>query len=655
MFVVTNYVQKDVPVLQDNRFKIAVVYSTYPQLTEAAQEFVNRSNFHIEIKECVFDKALEEALKFQKRGFDLIISRGVTGALIKKTVNIPVVLVAITNFDILNTLYQAKNIGKKIAYFEYANPDNYHDFASIKKILGLRGNDITIYYFNNEKELREKVREAINDENLDVVVASGSFVLEMAKQQGKKSIMVHSSTEAIYNAFRQADEILQGRYSDRRTIKSFSSIFDYLKTGLIITDKKDSITHINSAAEYALSVTADKLLGCNLSKINIQGLNKLCERETSEEIVEFNKDDYLLKCIPLMVDDRCLGKAITLENIKRLQKTETNIRKRKNSNGLTAKYEFDDIIGDSAEIKKVIHKAKKYARSDSTILITGESGTGKEIFANSIHNYSMRANGPFVAINCAAIPDSLLESELFGYDEGAFTGAKKGGKSGLFELSHKGTIFLDEISEVSLPVQTRLLRVLQEKDIRRVGGSKVIPVDIRVIAATNADIIQKVKDGVFREDLYYRLNVFRIELPPLRKRIEDVPSLISFFLSKYSGDENKISDILMDKLKTYHWPGNVRELESFIEKYVILQDDDQKDLFLIDDLYDELSSLSNKEDLLISDSTGDGKIQVQIGSLKDMEEQIIRQVFYLSNEDKTTLARKLGVSRTTIWKKLKDM
>ena len=219
--------------------------------------------------------------------------------------------------------------------------------------------------------------------------------------------------------------------------------------------------------------------------------------------------------------------------------------------------------------------ARKYAASYSNVLITGESGTGKELFAQSIHSGSPCRIGPFVAVNCAALPESLLESELFGYEEGAFTGAKKGGKAGLFELAHNGTIFLDEIGDMPLSLQSRLLRVLQEKEVIRLGGSQVIPVNNRIICATNKNLAHKVEEGLFREDLYYRINILQIHIPPLREHPEDIPVLARLLFEKKCKEIKKRKEIrtnLLQMLKRYHWPGNVRQLDAFLERLLVLTD-----------------------------------------------------------------------------------
>ncbi|TYP51326.1 sigma 54-interacting transcriptional regulator [Thermosediminibacter litoriperuensis] len=246
--------------------------------------------------------------------------------------------------------------------------------------------------------------------------------------------------------------------------------------------------------------------------------------------------------------------------------------------GLTAVYEFEDIVGESRAIKKAKETAKKIASCDSTVLIYGESGTGKELFAQAIHNASRRRDGPFVPVNFAALPSNLLESELFGYEEGAFTGAKKGGKPGLFEKAGGGTIFLDEIGDAPPDFQVRLLRVLQDKRIIRVGGLKVIPVDVRVIAATNKDLWKKVKEGSFRQDLYYRLSVLPLLIPPLRERKEDILILLGFYLKRYTGARiTNVYDFFeedtLDYLLSYGWPGNVRELVNLVEYLVSVKDE----------------------------------------------------------------------------------
>lgn len=321
----------------------------------------------------------------------------------------------------------------------------------------------------------------------------------------------------------------------------------------------------------------------------------------------------------------------------------------KNYNKINKDYKItlDNIVGSSEIMEHTKQKALIAAKSNSTVLITGESGTGKELFARAIHNHSDRTDYPFVAVNCAAIPDNLLESELFGYEEGAFTGAKKGGKLGKFELAHKGTIFLDEIGDMSLHLQGKLLRVLQERELDKIGGKSNIFIDVRVVAATNKNLEELVKNGQFREDLYYRLKVIPITLPTLRERKNDIPLLIDYMIKEYAHKLNKdVIGIEEDAGKTlvdYTWPGNVRELQNIIEYSINMSNSPLLTLDIIPNnikstYYDEKS---HKEE--------------EIRTLEDLEKEEIRKAFDKYKhykKDKELVAKALGISRATLYRKL---
>jgi len=321
----------------------------------------------------------------------------------------------------------------------------------------------------------------------------------------------------------------------------------------------------------------------------------------------------------------------------------------KNYNKINKDYKItlDNIVGSSEIMEHTKQKSLIAAKSNSTVLITGESGTGKELFARAIHNHSDRTDYPFVAVNCAAIPDNLLESELFGYEEGAFTGAKKGGKLGKFELAHNGTIFLDEIGDMSLHLQGKLLRVLQERELDKIGGKSNIFIDVRVIAATNKNLEELVKNGQFREDLYYRLKVIPITLPTLRERKSDIPLLIDYMIKEYAHKLNKdVIGIEEDASKTlvdYTWPGNVRELQNIIEYSINMSNSPLLTLDIIPNnikstYYDEKS---HKEE--------------EIRTLEDLEKEEIRKAFNKYKhykKDKELVAKALGISRATLYRKL---
>lgn len=322
----------------------------------------------------------------------------------------------------------------------------------------------------------------------------------------------------------------------------------------------------------------------------------------------------------------------------------------KNYNKMNKEYNItlQNIVGESQSISETKKEAFIASKSNSTVLITGESGTGKELFARAIHNHSMRSDNPFIAVNCAAIPDNLLESELFGYEEGAFTGAKKGGKLGKFELAHKGTIFLDEIGDMSLHLQAKLLRVLQERELDKIGGKANVLIDVRIITATNKDLEKMVHKGTFREDLYYRLNVIPISLPSLRERKDDIPKLIDYMIEEYSRKLNKqvygVNKEVLEAMINYRWPGNIRELQNIIEycinmsatEYITLDVLPRKIKSNVD--YDEVKVIDNNVRTL--DELEKNEIVKALNKYKDYK------------KDKELAAKALGISRATLYRKL---
>ena len=359
----------------------------------------------------------------------------------------------------------------------------------------------------------------------------------------------------------------------------------------------------------------------------------------------------LINRIPLAQGENSVETLLVFQEISELQKKMHSAQKQFCLNGFVAKSSFGNIIGTGPAIQKAKKIAAKYAKSSVTILLESETGTGKELFAQSIHNASNRKHGPFVAVNCATFSETLLESELFGYEEGAFTGAHKGGKIGLLELAHQGTIFLDEIDAISPSLQSRLLRVLQEKEILRVGGNRIINVDVRFIAATNKKLYNLVKEGKFREDLYFRLNVLNLRLPPLRERIEDIPHLIDFFIHKSKGRSKNvnISSKGIEILQKYDWPGNVRELEKIMKKILVMADTTSIEASFIHELIQENRESRDGKKLPDKDT-----ITIHIGPLKDMEMQIAEKLLQRFDGKKNLVSNMLGISRTTLWNRLRD-
>jgi nitrogen regulation protein NR(I) len=380
--------------------------------------------------------------------------------------------------------------------------------------------------------------------------------------------------------------------------------------------------------------------------------------QTAVEAIKMGAFDYITK--PFILDELVIIINRALD-ISKLQRENIMLKLQ-----LKKRYDFKGLVGDSPQMQKVYELIEKVADTDSTILITGESGTGKELIAKTIHYNSSRSQAPFVPLNCAAIPKDLLESELFGHEKGAFTGALNT-RIGRFEMAHGGTLFLDEIGELDPSLQVKLLRVLQEREFERVGGVKTIKVDVRILAATNQDLEKATKEGRFREDLFYRLNVIPLHIPALRKRTDDIPLLIDYFLHEYSRKKKrpplKFTSDAMECLLKYRWPGNVRELENLIERLMILVSGDTATCADLPEKYHHMTSAKTAESAETPSVHPSGGAEVEIQDtginlnalIDDMEKNLILKAIEKSGGVRSRAAGLLGLNRTTLIEKMKKM
>ncbi|WP_278342489.1 sigma-54 interaction domain-containing protein [Parageobacillus thermoglucosidasius] len=439
-----------------------------------------------------------------------------------------------------------------------------------------------------------------------------------------------------------------------QTNQLLSALLECLPEGIEITDADGNILYVNENLEKITGIKNSMRLGKNIFDVNPNSLlvKALTERkEISDSLTtapEMNKE-VVATASPIFSNGKLIGAMVLIRDItqviqlaKQLKQTTKYLHEMYNKN--STRYSFSDILGKSSNIQSVIQLAKKVAPTDSTVLIEGENGTGKELFAHSIHAASLRCDKPFLRVNCAAIPEQLLESEFFGHEKGAFTGAIKT-KVGIFELASGGTLFLDEIGDMPLSLQAKLLRVLQEGEIRRIGGSDTIKVDVRIIAATNRDLKQMVNQGLFREDLYYRLNVITLRIPSLRERTEDIPELVEFFIRKYNKKTGKmvkgIEPEAIQALRQHSWPGNVRELENVIE-YAILTAEGE--MISLENITPKIPIPANN---YVSD---------EIMSLEAMERRLIEKALTIYGDTlqgKKQAAEALGISLATLYNKIK--
>ena len=421
-----------------------------------------------------------------------------------------------------------------------------------------------------------------------------------------------------------------------------NTIIDSISEGLLAVDSKMVITHVNMAAARIFSGIPDEIINKPLKSVlseKNRPIHKIVDEQkviTDQEIIIIKQEEKircLLTSRPIFFQNKSQGIVLLFNEIDRVHKLIQHM------SGSEAKLTFNDILGVNKDFLNIIGLAKAISGTTSNILLLGESGTGKDIFAQAIHNESIRCNGPFVAINCGAIPRELITSELFGYSEGSFTGAKRGGKPGKFELTHNGTIFLDEIGEMPLELQPILLRVLEQKTVTRIGGSDIIPVDVRVIAASNKNLLEEVTKGNFRQDLYYRLNVVKIDMIPLRERKEDIPLLAKRFFQELRLKLNKpqlkyIDDSFITVLTNYDWPGNVRELQNVLERVINVC---QKDSLTEDDM---------PMDIRLP------KPRSTFQPIETYERNIIKDLLESFDGNITLVANELGLARSTLYRKI---
>ena len=399
-----------------------------------------------------------------------------------------------------------------------------------------------------------------------------------------------------------------------------------LDIAIIGVDKDNFICSCNEGAEKILNRKSINLIGnsaCDILSCVPFGEVRETKQEIRSRLVTVNGEYVNLNITPVIKAENYMGAFAVLQRFKEEEQKQHELRRQLLNKGHKAKYTFDDILGESGAIKKIKEIAKKMAKTNSAVLITGESGTGKELFAHAVHNYSDRKDYPFVAVNCAAIPENLLESELFGYEEGAFTGAKKGGKIGLFEFAHMGTLFLDEIEGMSPALQIKLLRVIQEKEIMKIGGGKVINIDVRIIAATNEELRKLVKENKFRKDLYYRINTLPIMIPPLREREDDVYLLLEKFKTEIGADF-KFTPKAKEAFKMYNWEGNIRELKNYVEFFNFMGEEyiNFEDMPLaVKEYYEEnKKEISEKEESNILKETAGHRYKEYVFLLKKIKE-----------------------------------
>lgn len=631
-----------------------------------------------------YDAVIEALERLPAGSVDGIVAAGSNGAFLRERVALPVVLVKVTGFDVMHALARARRAlpspapaspASRIALVSYARPAP--EFERFKSAFRL---DIAQHAYFDAHDAEDLVHR-LRDEGMQVIVGPG-LVTELAERAGLTGVFLYSQ-DSVRAAFDTALEVARfGRIEAQRR-ERLDTVLRHLHEGVAAVDLNGRIEAINASMAGMLGVTVADALGRPLDAIApALDIARTLESASAEleAIVSMAGKTWVINRIPLLDQGTLTGALLTCQDSQSFARVDRSLRSRHRPRHLVARYRLDDLIGDSAAMTQVRTLARRYAQTDSTVLVHGESGTGKELLAQGIHNASRRRDYPFVAINCAAFPETLLESELFGYEDGAFSGARRGGKAGLFETAHNGTLFLDEIGEMPMPLQTRLLRVLQEREVLRLGATEPVPCDVRVIAATHRDLRQQVAAGLFREDLYYRLNILRMVLPPLRERMEDLPRLTPLFLERAlarAGARMSVDALqasLLPLLATYRWPGNVRELENLLERIAVVCADvvDAREIghARLIEIAPELGVTSSD----VSKANSSRKIGSHASPGMDMTGQDTPPALPMSGRarraaeeldrihatlaacggDRSAACEALGISRSTLWRKLRD-
>ncbi len=602
-------------------------------VAEVAHVVIKDGEFNCQIMLGNLNQGAILARQAEKSGAEAIISRGGTFLAIQQAVrSTPVVPINVSSIDLYDALHKATDfeggLKGKIGIVGY--PNMIYDASSLGRHMNLEVLEIPV---ENPAQLEEQLPGEI-EKGLSIVVGD-TISVEIALKLGIQGVLISSGKRAIYSALKRAEEMALLRRKEVLAQNRLRAILDAVAEGILAVDDDWYVTHCNPTVQDYLGLAEEKILGKPVEKL-------LPRFQGNEDLVTLGGQQYVLN-LQVIEDkgDRVSGHIIILRPLKQIQETETRLRKKLYTRGHVARHTFGDIVGESERIRTVVGKAGKISSSNATVLIMGPTGAGKEMFAQSIHNASPRVSGPFVAVNCASFPESLLESELFGYVEGSFTDARKGGKMGLFEQGHRGTIFLDEIGDMSLSVQAKVLRVLQEKEVMRLGDDRVIPVDIRIIAATNSDLWNAVREGKFREDLFYRVNVLTLKIPPLRERAGDTVLLARNIFRRLAPHLPCEPDAFRPLLQ-YPWPGNVRELYNFIEQLVVLH---EGSVIGARDVAELLASLAH------SVETEDAPVYLK----RRISDEALLSVLKKYNGNYSRVSEALGIHRSTLWRRLKKL
>lgn len=600
-------------------------------VADRAENILKRQNLSMPVIVTNDASAIEDVHRYGNP--QVIISRGGIAKKLREIENSTIVEIGISLNDVLQAVEELCSLGAThIGVVMRANIlfDGVHDFTMGETRISIR--PCKAY-----EEIERMIRKM--DEEMSVNgIAGDIYAVHVAEKRGLLYSYVDSGMESIRRAIGEARRIIYAKQLDTLQAGRLSAILTNIREGVVFLDKAGGLLFYNERA--------DSLFPNGIEKDFHKEMDVHMRAYRGEKLIDIHGNRVLFHMISMEQEHHSGNRVLIFERMETVMRSEQKIRSSLYQRGLYAKLHFTDILTQTPKMKNILAMAEEYAKTEANVLIYGETGTGKEGMAQSIHNASRRHNGPFVSVNCNSIPENLIESELFGYVEGAFTGARRSGKKGLFELADKGTIFLDEIGELPLGIQGRLLRVLQEHEVMRIGDDQIISLDIRVICATNRNLKSMVANGTFREDLFYRINVLRIHMPPLRERPDDIRLLLSFYYGKFapkSDFEKRFPKQLLHRLETYEWPGNIRELRNLAEVFSCFGESSMDEEYLNELLQGRNPKTNHQKNSML---------ELPMGMpLKEIERAVIDQMLALYTPEE--VCAKLGISRVTLWRKAK--
>ncbi|RFU49528.1 propionate catabolism operon regulatory protein PrpR [Paraburkholderia sp. DHOC27] len=587
---------------------------------------------------------------------DIVVAGGSNGTYLKSRIDLPVVLINPTGFDVMHALARARRDASQVALVTYGETP-----AEVRRFVAAYGLDVVFASYESAQDAEACVLD-LRDRGVGTIVGPG-LVTDLAAKAGMDAVFLYSRA-SVRAAFDTALEVTQATWGEAVRRHRLDNVLQHLRDGVVALDAQGRVEAINQRLAAVLGIEPAAAAGRALSDLAPDLSDAVPDLE-GESLETLRGVSYVVHRGPLVDNGVTTGTVLTFQESRAVERLDRTLRSRQRAQQFVARYRLDDLVGTCAAIERVRQLVQRYAKSDATALIRGESGTGKEMVAQSLHQLSPRRDFPFVALNCGAFPEALLESELFGYEEGAFTGARRGGKAGLIEAAHRGTLFLDEIGEMPLPLQSRLLRVLQEREVVRLGSTEPTRIDVRIVAATHRALTAAVEEGEFRTDLYYRLNILNIALPPLRDRLTDIMPLAAELLLQSARREARLVarirstrealDVLTpvgDALRRHTWPGNVRELQNVIERITVeLADSDTEEAHLTDAVLQSIAP--ELFELRASSESADAPAALTLRQRsRRVEADQIRAALEAFNGDRDRVCEELGISKTTLWRKL---